>query len=324
MSTRIALIDPGLYDEERASPNIGDLVISRASHREIRGLFGGDSEITRVPSHSVLRNSSYEKIEDADHIIVGGSNLLWFRFFPLASWRLRLRDLFRLKNVITLGVGWGSYSRRAGAYSRFAAKQVFSDERLLSARDSYTVKVMKNNLGLANVINTGCHTTWCLSQDEADYPKTMASECVFSLTDYAKSPKEDKFLIDTLNRLYGKKLLFWPQGAGDLAYVRKLGYTGDCLSENLENLIEVFSKPEKPDYVGTRLHAGILAMEFAVRSVIIAIDNRAIEMGNDIDLNWILRRDLRNLESLLVGEISTRLTLNSQGIRSWQEQFNAE
>lgn len=322
MTVKIALIDPGRYNADQNSPNIGDLVISRASHREIRGVFGDSSTIHQIPSHSVLSSSSYAAMEESDYIIVGGSNLLWFRFFPRASWPLRLRDLFRLKNVISLGVGWGSYDISAGRYSRFSAQQVFDKDRFLSARDSYTAQIMKSKLGLENAINTGCHTTWQLSQNEADYKQNIASTCVFSLTDYAKSPEKDKKFIDILKRIYGKNLIFWPQGAGDLEYISTLDYTGECLAENLDALIDVFSSSEKPDYVGTRLHAGILAMEFGVRSVIIAIDNRAIEIGGDINLNWVLRDNVDDLEDMLVGEIRTQLTLNNHEIELWRDQFN--
>lgn len=322
MAKRIALIDPGLYSADRNSPNIGDLIISRASHREIYSIFGNDATISQVPSHSVLSRSVYESLEEADHIIVGGSNLLWFRFFPLASWPLRLRDLFRLRNVVTLGVGWGSYNLDAGRYSKFAAQKVFSEDMFLSARDSYTKEIMTSKLGLKNAINTGCHTTWRLSQSEDDYQTTIGSTCVFSLTDYAKAPLKDKCLIQTLERLYGKKTLFWPQGSGDLNYVKELGYKGECLPEDLDQLISAFSALDKPDYVGTRLHAGILAMEFGIRSLIIGVDNRAIEIARDINLNLILRDEIQELEGRLIGDMRTELMLSNSDIKLWQEQFN--
>ena len=43
------------------------------------------------------------------------------------------------------------------------------------------------------------------------------------------------------------------------------------------------------DYVGTRLHAGIFALNHKVRSIIVAVDNRAIEIAKDTNLPIVRR-----------------------------------
>ena len=52
------------------------------------------------------------------------------------------------------------------------------------------------------------------------------------------------------------------------------------------------------DYVGTRLHAGILALNYRKRTLIIAVDNRAAEMKTDINLPVIARGDLESSKGL--------------------------
>jgi len=76
------------------------------------------------------------------------------------------------------------------------------------------------------------------------------------------------------------------------------------------------------DYVGTRLHAGIHALNLGVRSLIVAIDNRAIEMGKDVNLPLIMRE---NLEQELVVQIrenrKTDIVIPEQEINLWKKQF---
>ena len=75
------------------------------------------------------------------------------------------------------------------------------------------------------------------------------------------------------------------------------------------------------DYIGTRLHAGIRAMQKRRRSIIISIDNRAREMGKDYNLNVIEREDIENLEEYLLSEFKTDIKLNLDNIKKWKEQF---
>ena len=56
------------------------------------------------------------------------------------------------------------------------------------------------------------------------------------------------------------------------------------------------------DYVGTRLHAGVRAMQKGRRSIILSIDNRAREMGKDYNLNVIERNDIYKLEEYIYSE----------------------
>ena len=183
---KIALLDPALFSSDRPSPNIGDHIISRASVRELKRLFGNNAEINRVPTHSKLTKLSYDVLNNADYIIVGGSNLLWFRYWPAASWPLGVFEFFKLRNVILMGVGWGSYNIGAGRYSKIVANLVLSDKMLHSVRDGYTESVVQEKLHIPNVLNTGCHTTWWMKDLEIAYVPHIKKSCIFTLTDYAQ------------------------------------------------------------------------------------------------------------------------------------------
>ena len=82
---------------------------------------------------------------------------------------------------------------------------------------------------------------------------------------------------------------------------------------------------EAVDYVGTRLHAGIRAMQKGRRSLIIGIDNRAIEMGTDFNLPVVRRDDVaKSLQGRIDGSWETHIRLDHQAIRTWRGQFVAQ
>lgn len=319
---KIGLIDPALYKENVISPNIGDLIISRATHREIRKIFGGDTDILRIPSHAYPGFKAIKKLSSVQHTFVGGSNLLWFRWWAPASWKIGPLGALFYRDLILMGVGWGAYDIAPNTYGQWMSNLVLSDQYLHSFRDEFTAKIAKEKLKVGFTSNTACPTMWCLTSDLLQsIHKKRGDECIFSLTDYAKNPHLDKQLISDLERAYAGKLLFWPQGSGDLEYCRSLGYTGKFIDRSFEKLLELLSHGYNYDYVGTRLHAGILCLEHKVRSLIIAIDNRAHEIASDTQLPVIDRKDRQGLLNWIEEDFRPELTLPLSEISSWQNQF---
>lgn len=76
------------------------------------------------------------------------------------------------------------------------------------------------------------------------------------------------------------------------------------------------------DFIGTRLHAGIRALQKCRRSIIIAIDNRAIEMGRDFGIPIVSRGDIDGLRRMIKTEWSLNIDLPEENIRFWRSQFN--
>ena len=74
------------------------------------------------------------------------------------------------------------------------------------------------------------------------------------------------------------------------------------------------------DFVGTRLHAGIYAMQHKVRTVILSVDNRASDMAETYNLNVLWRNDPK-LEEFLCGEIVTAVNIDEQAIAAFKQQF---
>ncbi len=320
---RIGLLDPGLHESTVGSPNMGDQIISRAIRREIRGIFGEGSEIVAISSHHYPSADDILRLRDVDVNLVGGSNLLWFRWWGPASWKIGIRGLLFYRNLVLLGVGWGSYHLEPNAYGRWVCSRILSPRMIHSVRDDFTMRKVSAGLRVNNVVNTACPTMWQLTEETmASVPRLRGNRCIFALTDYAKDPVLDGELISNLQRIYGTRLLCWPQGAGDEAYVRSLGYSGAMIKRSLSELLQVLKNETSIDYVGTRLHAGILCLEHGVRSLIVRIDNRAAEIARDTGLPSIDRGNWAELVKWAEQGGPTVLSLPWPAIAQWRTQFS--
>lgn len=75
------------------------------------------------------------------------------------------------------------------------------------------------------------------------------------------------------------------------------------------------------EYVGTRLHAGMYAMQHKKRSIIIAIDHRVRDMNTVYAINIIERENIYDLEKKINSCFVTDINLNEDNIRKWKSQF---
>jgi hypothetical protein len=148
---------------------------------------------------------------------------------------------------------------------------------------------------------------------------------VYTLTDYAPNPVHDVETLRHLARQY-EKVHVWLQGAGDMGYYQRLlpeigkFATEDLISTVPPNLQSYDSLLETHDidYVGTRLHGGIRAMQKGRRTLILAVDNRAIEMGRDFGLPVIRRDEFESLPKLVAEQRATIISLPMEAIAAYR------
>ena len=76
-----------------------------------------------------------------------------------------------------------------------------------------------------------------------------------------------------------------------------------------------------PDFIGTRLHGGIRALQHSCRALIIGIDNRATELAKDINLPVVAMDDPENLSMALKNGWEISVTLPEKNIATWKSQF---
>ena len=90
-----------------------------------------------------------------------------------------------------IGVGAQQYNQTFTFLTKISYKWLFKGSTLHSVRDSYTEKLLKN-IGIDNVINTGCPTMWSLTPTLCTLiPSKKAKEAVLTLTDYKPNPERD-------------------------------------------------------------------------------------------------------------------------------------
>jgi polysaccharide pyruvyl transferase WcaK-like protein len=165
---------------------------------------------------------------------------------------------------------------------------------------------------------------WGLSEQLCDeIPGAKGEAVVVTLTDYMKDIEADQLLIKTVAAAY-RTVYFWPQGAADLAYISALADGSSnmvLLPPSLQAFDALLASQGSLDYVGTRLHAGIRALQHRRRTTIIAIDNRATEMGKDFGLPVIPRTETAALADVIGTSRETNIQLPWEAIRQWKSQF---
>ena len=221
-----------------------------------------------------------------------------------------------------MGVGWWQYQKDSNFYTRYLLKSVLSQDVLHSVRDSYA-EAMLRKAGFNNVVNTSCATMWHLNEEHCNsIPKEKAEVVVSTLTDYNKDRINDYALIELLSKLY-RKVYIWPQGSGDIEYINELVLDkfAEVLPPKLEAYNAVLENEESIDFVGTRLHAGVRALQNKRRTIILGIDNRAFEKAKDFNIKVCPRDDLEKLKRIIDSNFSTQISLPLENIALWKSQF---
>jgi len=309
-----------IFDTSVASENLGDLIILDAVQTHLKELFPV-SHFLNTPTHDVISRTSYRLNIISDYSFVAGTNLLSSNMNVYNQWKVNLFDAIFLKNILLVGVGWWQYQKDPNFYTKILLKQILHADIIHSVRDNYTLSKL-NSAGFFNVINTGCPTTWNLSPDFCkEVPQDKSQKVVFTLTDYNKNEFSDNALIKLLLSQYAE-VYFWPQGTGDMDYIKSLdSQYVKIIPPSLENFDELLSEEKSIDYVGTRLHAGIRALQCKKRSIILAVDNRAVEKNKDMNLPVVDRHDIVLLESKINSNWPTEIKIDQAAIQHWKGQF---
>lgn len=313
-----------LYNPAISSLNIGDEIIEDACKKNLDELFK-DSMYIEISTHLPVSNLYMSIIKNVNSSFVLGSNLLMAKMNGLfRQWDIKIWNANLIKPVILMGVGWHQYSKRTNLYTRLLYKKIFSKQYMHSVRDEYT-KEKLNEIGITNVINTGCPTLWTLTKEFCkDIPKKKADKVVFTLTDYNKDVENDKKLIEILRKNY-KEIYFWVQGADDYEYLQELNELKDIkiIAPNLKSYDKILKK-ENIDFIGTRLHGGIRALQNKRRTIIISVDNRATELNKNYNIPIIQRDDISHLEDIINNDLVTDINIPEENIKKWKSQFREE
>lgn len=319
-----------MFDTSLGTRNLGDYIIRDSINAEMSYILSKNF-VVRFSTHTpigkfknLLKKGPILKCcQTADYKFICGTNIFKGSLFKINSdWAVDLTTIPFYKNSIALGCGLGRNDKKFyDFYTKYIYKRVLSKKYYHSVRDEDTKQFLES-LGL-KAINTGCPTMWGLTPEHcAKIPKTKSENVIFTLTDYNKDEQADQKLINILVKNYNR-VYYWLQGTGDLEYLSKFNNVEkiEIVNPNLESYKKVLVEGNV-DYVGTRLHGGICAMQNFVRSIIIIIDNRARNMKKTYNLNTVERKNITELENFINSEFETKIKINQEGINKFKGQFN--
>lgn len=307
-----------VFDTSIAAYNSGNQIIMDSILQEIDDLFAEDT-IIRLPIEDIGTNA--RKYNTKSRLtFIGGTNILNGNIRKYRQWDLNLHNIFILKRCLLMGCGWFQYEHeKPTKYTRWALTKILTDNYIHSVRDNYT-KLKLEEIGIQS-INTGCVTLWRLDPNLPDIKgKDKSKNCVLVFTDYNQDKMRDLKLFEIVKSNY-TKVYFYPQGSGDINYVKKLGIYDslEILRPRLYEFNNILN--QGTDYIGTRLHAGIRALQLKQRSLIVGIDNRALEMAKDFNLPVINQNEIQKLDNLIGTHYNVTLNLPLTEINNWKSQF---
>lgn len=310
-----------VLDTSLESDNLGDHIINFYSDKVFREI--GVEIVDRIPTHVVPNMEQQKNIQGNVPKVVTGTNILSSKMEAPYLWKVS-KNLNTVNNTLLLGNGWEKYYDFDTPYTKMFYKKILNKKFIHSVRDEYS-KNKLNSLGIENVINTSCPTTWALTEDFCKQIPVQKGEYVITtITDYSKDELMDWYMLDTLIDNY-QKVYIWIQGERDLEYLKN--YNNFDKLVIVERTLSAYNKIlslKKLDFVGTRLHAGIHALNNKHRSIIVSIDNRAKEMGKDINLPIIERTELKDkLTNMINSDFSTKIAIPEESINLWKRQFSS-
>ena len=313
-----------LYEPSMGSDNLGDQIIVDGVKTALNNIVS-KAFVVELPTHTPAnwRYLRYLEKYKSNYKFVCGSNIIVGKVYDLVhlrQWAVPALSLPWYGPLVLVGVGSQQYNQKINWITRMVYKFLFRKDIIHSVRDSYTERALKE-IGISNVMNTACPTMWGLTEDHCRHiPAAKAKYCICTLTDYKENASRDNLFLKILNNSY-EKVYFWAQGNGDEKYFRSLMESKDI--EELSPTLDAYNKyldENDTDYVGTRLHGGMRALQKMRRTIIIGVDNRAAELHKDFGL----QEDIVQLENIIASEFSTKIKLPNENIKVFLDQFRKE
>lgn len=313
---KISICDTTICDD-----NLGNQIVMDAINPVIDRIFR-DAFIIKLQYLEKFGRFSYRHIRESEYTFFGGTNALSSQMNRYSQMGFTLADAMRVNNVVLVGVGWWQYQKEPNLYTRFLLQRILHRDVIHSVRDEYTKNYLQG-IGIANVVNTSCPTVWGLNAAHcANIPDHKNRKAVCTLTDYHQNPVSDAAFLRLMIEKY-EHCYLWLQGAGDREYFDSLGLPAGAI-ELIPPKLSVYDQllmEEEVDYIGTRLHAGVRALQKGRRALILGIDNRALEIGKNVGLNVCDRKDLGTISGFCQGGVANRLRIPEEEIQRWQQQF---
>lgn len=323
-----------IFDTALGTSNVGDEIIFDSIRRGMAEVFDENFSLrlaTHVNNFSMKqmmrKNSKIRYFQDADLKFICGTNLIAQRRLGKVNsqWQLYPSNLPIYRNCVLIGAGTTQSTEKCDAYARFLYGKVLSRQYAHSVRDELTKRIVES-FG-CRAINTGCPTLWPLTPEHcAAIPTGKGGECVMSVSGYPdqQDEKRDRIMLGILRANYSK-VWAWIQTTEDDSYLARLesslGLPPFPRVCSLVRFREIL-RSGGVDYVGTRLHGGVFALQNGCRSLIISIDHRAQGFHETNNLPILDRREVESgLERAINGALVTDIKINQKAIAAFKSQF---
>lgn len=319
-----------LFNTAIGTSNLGDYIIYNSAKTQL-DTFLRDSFVIEYGTHLknlgilhyLLPSSKRSFSESCDYKLILGTNLLTTNMIrSIRQWPVGVLERKLYKNCIMVGVGSTYDCEQMDPLTKKLYREILRKDIVHSVRDEKTKRILESIPGV-KAINTGCPSLWGLSAKHCEsIPKEKAENVIVSISGYKSqlNRQADQRFISIIEKCY-KQIYLWVQTTEDMKYFYTLNHE--------KSVKEIFSLSAfrdvcvsgKCDYVGTRLHGGILAIQNGVRSLVIEIDHRAREMHQANGIPTVKRGELDELEERLNSSWETRLDVREHEVMKWKSQF---
>ena len=319
-----------IFDTAIATSNLGDEIILDSLKKELAFLLD-DSFVMRFGSHvknfgvkhSLVGDRKTDFSYEADYKLILGTNLLSRDLRrSQGQWPIDNLNSWLYWGSILAGVGTTYSEGRITAYSKKIYRRILRRDFAHSVRDDESKRFLES-LGF-QAINTGCPTLWGITPELCQkIPSKKAKRCVLSLSGFTDQldREHDQMLLDILRQNY-EELYFWCQTSLDESYLDTFDGVEEIPRIYSLTKYEELLREGDIDYVGTRLHGGIYAIQHEVRTIVIAIDHRARGFNATNNVPICERQDIpTRLADMIQGEWQTEIIVDRTAIDSWKSQF---
>lgn len=311
-----------VFDPSYVTDNLGDFIIMDAIDEILSEVLPRDY-FFHVPSNDFMGPEALKQLKEATMSFVGGTNMLSSHWWWYRQWNLRPLEVFKVRNTVLVGVGWHKYQPVPDIITKWVYQMMFSKTMQHSVRDRYTQSHLAK-IGIHNVIYTGCPTMWQLTPSHCEtIPVSKSNTALVTLTAYLAQPEVDKAWLREVFKHYDE-VYFWSQMHDDHEYAMKLAREGGFNFKLISPTLEGFNHTLRTvdcDYIGTRLHGGVRALQLQRRALILQVDNRAAEIGKDTQLHSVSRADVQAIGQWITNPRPLVLTMPFENIEKWKSQF---
>lgn len=306
-----------VFDTAIDTNNLGDEIIMKYANRVVCEIFG-NRKLIRLPTHRVPSDEELSSVGYRALPIMCGTNILCADVSVHDQWIHPCQSKY-FKGTLLFAVGLQD-DRGLSQSSVDWYQSILNKKMMHSVRDSRTREELEN-AGFCNVLNTGCVTMWNLTPELcSSVPAGKSKRAILTLTHY-RSGEFNRELLDVVSKSY-EKVYFWPQGDKDVEFLRSLDDIAkyEVLPRNLAAFEKLLSGGGL-DYIGTRLHGGIHALNWGIRTLIVDVDSRVSDIARDTCLPIIEPNDISKLGAIIHSSWKTEIELPLQAICHWKDQF---